>query len=270
MRFTFDHIVHFVEEPSKAIAIFKENGIHAVEGGKHLNYGTYNALSYFDLSYIEFLSTYDRDLLERTKHLKNSFFETVVRDRYKEGFSRVAIRTTDIEEAAHYFRKKGLTVNGPVPMNRKRPDGSVIEWKLLYIGDEDEGLELPFIIQWNESDEDRRNQLTEKKAIMPHPAGTTFSHVNFAVKDLKNTVEKWSNWLDLKAGKEFINEDLQARCQTIQLPGGNFVFCCPIGDGIVSEALKNQGEKPFQVNLSSDKNESAFELLGGIYTINEH
>ncbi|EIJ78482.1 hypothetical protein PB1_13029 [Bacillus methanolicus PB1] len=91
MSFAFDHLVHFVEEPEEAIAILKENGIYAVEGGVHENCGTYNALSYFDLSYIEFLSTYDRKLVEQTEHPKHSLMETVVNDRFTEGFSRVAI-----------------------------------------------------------------------------------------------------------------------------------------------------------------------------------
>ena len=45
------------------------------------------------------------------------------------------IRTDDIEGAANYFRGKGLQVNGPVPKSRKTPDGRVIEWHLLYIGE---------------------------------------------------------------------------------------------------------------------------------------
>ncbi|MGE8077396.1 VOC family protein [Peribacillus loiseleuriae] len=267
MGFIFDHLVHFVEDPKVAIEELKAQGIHAVEGGIHENRGTYNALSYFDLSYIEFLSTYDRTLVEQTEHLKYSLPETMVQDQFVEGFSRFAVRTTDIEGAANRFREKGLNVNGPIPYSRKRPDGSLIEWQLLFVGDESDELQLPFIIQWNESDEERRNEQIEKNVIVPNPAGIAFSHVTFAVKDGNHTVEKWSNLLDLKAGEVYIDKKLQARCQRLELPGGNLEFCSPIGEGVVSEALEKRGEKPFQVNFSDGIRDVKFNLLGGFYNI---
>ncbi|WP_019240695.1 MULTISPECIES: VOC family protein [Bacillus] len=267
MSFAFDHLVHFVEEPKDAIAQLKENGIYAAEGGVHQNRGTYNALSYFDLSYIEFLSTYDRELVKKTQHPAHSLVGTIVQDDFIEGFSRIAIRTTDIEKDAQFFRDKGLTVNGPVSMNRKRPDNSVIDWQLLYVGDENGELELPFIIQWNESDEERRADLIEREVITTHPSGVSFSHVNFAVRDLQSTVKKWSELLGLPAGEEYMDEELQATSQALHLPGGNLVFSSPIGEGVVSSVLKNRGERPFKVTFAGGINNSTFSFLGGIYKI---
>ncbi|PWA10668.1 hypothetical protein DCC39_10900 [Pueribacillus theae] len=267
MGFKFDHLVHFVEKPKKVIKELEKRGIHAVEGGKHQNHGTYNALCYFDLSYIEFLGTYDRELIKQTKHPRHSMRETIVKNKFKEGFVRFAVRTTDIEGVAARFREKGLTVNGPVPLSRQRPDGSVIEWRLLYAGDENGALELPFIIQWNESDEERRTDLIERQTIVSHPSKATFSHLSLAVNDLEQTVSKWSHLLDLNEGKAFIDKDLQAKCQTLELPGGNLVFCTPNGEGVVSEVLKRQGESIFQANFSGNTNET-FELFGGVYKVN--
>lgn len=267
MNFIFDHLVHFVEDPKRAIEGLKERGIYAVEGGVHENRGTYNALSYFDLSYIEFLSTYDRALVEQTEHLKYSLPESIVQDQFVEGFTRFAVRSTDIEGDAKRFIEKGLIVNGPIPYSRKRPDGSVIEWQLLFIGDESNSLHLPFIIQWKDSDDVRRNEQIEKKVIVQHPAEVSFFHVMFAVRNLRESVDKWSELLDLKVSKEYVDESLQANCQTLELPGGHIVLCSPIGDGIVSEFLEKRGEKPFQVNFSGGVNDLKFDLLGGIYNI---
>ena len=58
--FCFDHLVHFVENPNEAIEVLKEKGIHAIKGGEHQNGQTYNTLSYFDLSYIEFIGVFDK------------------------------------------------------------------------------------------------------------------------------------------------------------------------------------------------------------------
>ncbi|WP_028390911.1 VOC family protein [Bacillus cihuensis] len=267
MAFVFDHLVHFVEDPKVAIEELESYGIHAVEGGVHEKRGTYNTLSYYDLSYIEFLGTYDRILVEQTEHLPNSLQETIVLDRFAEGFSRFAVRTTNIDNDAEKFREKGLKVNGPVPYSRKRPDGSLIEWQLLFVGDDQNELQLPFIIQWHDSDEVRRNEQIKKGVIVEHPAGIAFSHVMFAVKDVDYAIEKWSNLLELKAGDVYIDDKLQAKCQTLELEGGNLVFCSPIGDGIVSETLEKRGEKPFQVNFSGGSSNLTFELLGGVYNI---
>lgn len=267
MNFMFDHIVHFVEDPEKAAVFLKEKGISAVQGGRHENRGTYNMLSYFDLSYIELLSTYDKELVQKTKHPKHSFLETVVNDRFTEGFSRVAIRTTDIEGATKCFHEKGLTVNGPESFSRKRPDGSLVEWRLLYIGEPDGGLELPFIIQWKEDDEERRKELLARNVIQPHSSEAVFSSVSFAVHDLEKTVGKWTEWLGLTEGKVFIDEPIQAKCQSLELAGGRFVFCSPIGKGRVADFLQQRGERPFQVTLSSPANSGSFELFGGFYQI---
>lgn len=269
MSFQFDHLVHFVEDPKKVIERLKENGIHAAEGGVHQNRGTYNALSYFDLSYIEFLSTYDRKLVEQTKHLKYSLMETVVQKQFKEGFARFAVRTTNIEEAAERFREKGLEVYGPVPLSRKRPDESVINWKLLYVGKPNEELALPFIIQWDESDDERRKDLTEREIIASHPAGIHFSHITIAVKDLEQTVRKWADWLEIEAGEVFIDEELTARCQIVELKGGRINFSSPIGEGIVSEVLETNGEGPFLVNFKGGNRPLTIELFGGRYQIDK-
>ncbi|MFL0362134.1 VOC family protein [Pseudobacillus sp. 179-B 2D1 NHS] len=263
----FDHLVHFVEEPEKAIAFLKEKGIAAVEGGVHENRGTYNAVSYFDLSYIELLSTYDKELVRQTQHPKHSFLETVAEEQFTEGFSRIAIRTTDIEGAAKHFKNKGLTIYGPESFSRKRPDGSLVEWQLLYIGDPAGGMELPFIIQWQEEDAERKKELIERKVIQPHPSKAVLSHVTFAVRDLEKKIGQWAEWLKLEAGEVFIDEVLQAKCQSLELQGGRLVFGSPIGEGIVADVLRQRGERPFQVALSSPIKSESFSLFGGIYQI---
>lgn len=267
MHFAFDHIVHYIEEPEEAIRTLGSKGIHAVEGGAHQNRPTYNALSHFDLSYIEFLSTSDRKKLEQMKHPEHSLIQTIIKKQFKVGFARFIIRTDDIEAAAQHFLDKGLTVNGPVYLSREQPDGSLLEWRLLFIGDEKGGLELPYFIQWNESDEERKKELIEREIIVSHPAEVTFSHIKIAVNDLEKTVDKWAGLLGLQAGESYTDEELQATCQTLFLSGGNLVFCSPLGSGIVSEALKQQGEGPFQVNLSSKQTNDLFEFNGGRYQI---
>ncbi|WP_080875890.1 VOC family protein [Oceanobacillus timonensis] len=267
MHFAFDHIVHFIENPEEAIRTLKSKGIHAVEGGAHKNRPTYNVLSHFDLSYIEYLGTSDRQALEEMEHPQHSMIQTIMKKGFQEGFVRFIIRTDNIEAAAQRFSDKGLTVNGPVYLSREQPDGSLLEWQLLFIGDEKDELELPYFIQWNESDEERKKALTEREMIVSHPAEASFSHINIAVNDLERTVDKWSDLLGLETEEPYVDEELQATCQKLLLSGGDIVFCSPLGAGVVSEALEQQGEAPFQVNLSSKEIADLFEFSGGRYQI---
>lgn len=267
MNFEFDHLVHFTSEPNKAIEVLEEKGIHAVEGGSHSRGGTYNTLSYFDLSYIEFLGTTDTLLLKEIDHPRHSLLDKVVKNNFQDGFAKFAIRTTNIEAAAEHFRDKGLTVTGPVPLSRTRPDGSVINWKLLYVGEENASLDLPFIIEWEESDEERRSDLTKRNVITDHPSEAKFSHLTFVVNQLEETVQKWADVLDITASEVTTNEQLQVKAQRLNLPGGNLVFQSPIGEGKISDILKEQGDKLYQANLLGNVKET-FELLGGNYQIN--
>lgn len=267
MDFKFDHLVHFVEEPYEVIPILKERGIHAVEGGQHENRPTYNVLSYFDLSYIEFIGTSNREELEAMTHPKYSNIESIIHNHYQEGFVRFVIRTENIDKAADHFKKKGLEVVGPKPLSRRRPDGTLLEWKLLYVGKEDEALQLPYIIEWGENDETRKKELMDQHIIAEHLSGASFSHVTFAVNHLDATIQKWSDWLELEEiGHDYIDKKLNAVCRTLKLPGGNLVFASPLGEGLVKDVLDQRGEKPFLVQLMGHE-EQAFELFGGHFTI---
>ncbi len=59
----WDHAVQFVNQPEAAIEIFAGQQLWAVAGGHHPGWGTRNALSYFGLTYIEFLAIADPDEL---------------------------------------------------------------------------------------------------------------------------------------------------------------------------------------------------------------
>jgi hypothetical protein len=265
MTLSFDHLVHFVDEPKEVIILLKNQGIHAVEGGVHEGRGTYNVLSYFDLSYIEYLGTYDRELVTGAEHLHHSLIETVVNNDFTEGFVRFAVRTTDIEGIAERLKEQGLSVNGPVPMNRKRPDGSIISWQLLYAGEENDSLQLPFIIQWDDNDDKRRQEQVEKGVIGKQPEKLDFAGVTFAVIDAEKTAEKWSRYLGLEVAEAYVDPELNAIVQVLTLAGGDLYFASPIGEGVVAKVLAEIGECPFQVNFSGAKEPVTFELFNGRY-----
>lgn len=266
MGFQFDHFVHFVNSPEEAMAVYRELGLFAVEGGRHENLGTYNGLSYFGLSYVELIGAFDKSLLENAAGIEYSLRETIVKGHYTEGPIRIALRTKDLQAEADRFRSLGLEVYGPSDYSRKRPDGSLVKWKLLHAGKRDEALDLPFFIQWDESDEERIADLTARGTMADHPIGeVSLNSVGFAVNSIEEITERWTKYLQLEAGESYVDESLNAKAQVLTLQGGNIVLYEPLGKGKVKEVLETRGEKLFLLEFKTTSMEKDVEVFNATY-----
>jgi len=53
-----------------------------------------------------------------------------------------------LDEFAGVLHAAGVDYAGPVPGSRKRPDGSVLNWKSLPLKEDEHGI-LPFFIEWS-------------------------------------------------------------------------------------------------------------------------
>lgn len=267
MNFSFDHLVWFKHKPENAIQPLSEKGIHVVKGGRHESWGTYNTLSYFDLSYIEFLGIEVLSIAEQ--HEENRLITQIVEQLAKknqEGPAKIAIRTDQITELAIKLRKDGFTVHGPLLGQRVTASGEVIRWTLLFIEDQPNQLSLPFFIQWEKSDEERLSAFKEKGMIGRHTGkNSKFESVGFVVRDLEEAIRTWGKLLNVSPGEEFRDDVLHARCQTLELPGTNLLFCTPLGKGPSAKVLQERGEIPFIVNLNETNQNSFFERLHGYW-----
>ncbi|MCM3113819.1 VOC family protein [Neobacillus sp. MER 74] len=265
MQFYFDHLVWFFKKPEEAISPLKQRGLHVVKGGRHESWGTYNTLTYFGLSYIEFLGIENVSIAE--KHDENRLNTQIVRQLAKEsreGPAKIAIRTNEMEELAIKLKVEGLTVYGPLTGERVRADGQVIRWSLLFPEYAENKVSLPFFIQWEKSDEERYSELEEQRLIGSHILGQPkLESVGFVVNDLDQTVEIWKKLFCLRQGKEYIDTQTNARCRILELNGTNLLFCTPIGDGPAAKVLKEKGETPFLVNLTDMNQSHFFEMLNG-------
>ncbi|MEE6450876.1 VOC family protein [Gottfriedia acidiceleris] len=267
MTLFFDHLVWFFKKPENAILPLKQKGIHVVKGGRHESWGTYNTLSYFGLSYIEFLGIEHLSIAE--KHDENRLITQIVKQLAKEsreGPAIIAIRTNQIEELAIKLKEKGLTVYGPLSGERVRADGQLIRWSLLFSEYPEKEVRLPFFIEWEKSDEERYSELEDLGLINSHKLGQPkFESVGLVVNNLEKTLEIWKNLFGLKPGDEYINSEINARCKILKLNGTNLLFCTPIGAGPAAKVLKEKGETPFLVNLTDTKQSHFFEMLDGYW-----
>ncbi|PKR85002.1 VOC family protein [Heyndrickxia camelliae] len=266
MEFSFDHLVHFVQNPLGAMEDAKKMGLHAFAGGNHEKWGTYNSLAYFGLSYIEFLGIRDRKKAEQAAIHHDLTQQAINLLPSIQGFNRIALRTNQIETVAERASELGFNIDGPVAGERTRDDGITIRWKMLFIKDNDSKLPLPFVIQWDQSDEDRQLDLQEK--INGHSIGKVeLDDLVFAVHDIELHTEKWSHLFGLRKSEPFIDEDLGATCIQISLKGGNLTFASPSGCGFLADYLQQHVEGPFLLRLKGEQSIPTQEILGSYFQV---
>ncbi|AMO34107.1 VOC family protein [Lysinibacillus sp. fkY74-1] len=260
MTLYFDHLVHQVESPENIKVFFNKRNVHTVNGGQHTMWGTYNTLSYFGLSYIEQIAIYDRDLFEQAAQYPYSLHYTFKRNHERQGFSRIALRTQNIEEEGQRLRALGFDVYGPDACSRTRPDGTIIEWKLLHFGRADLALDFPFLIEWADEDEKRLAQLKASGAIDETQA-ITMESIQFYVRDVEKTVQLWQKVLQLP---KFVQHE---QFVSLQLPNMRLDFYEEAAAS--SMTLGHLKEGPIGVTLNDPhRTKETLVCPGAFYWIN--
>ena len=256
MTYYFDHLVQQVSLPEETMAFLNARGIHTVNGGQHTMWGTYNTLSYFGLSYIEQIAVYDRALFEEAAKLPYSLHSTFKQNDERFGFSRIALRTTNIEGEARRLRALGFEVYGPDACSRTRPDGTVLKWKLLHFGKSNLAIDFPFFIEWADGDDERLAQL-EKSGALDVQQTLEMTSVQFVVENVNETVALWQDVLQLPPAVE------QEGYSSLNLPNMRLDFCWS------NEMLTDKKAGPFAVTLTDQSNEKQTIMFPqALYVIN--
>ncbi|EMH9205057.1 VOC family protein [Klebsiella michiganensis] len=189
---TWDHAVQFVNQPEAAIQALSGQKLNAVAGGRHPGWGTRNALSYFGLTYIEFLAIADdAELLSAAETF------LLCRDASRmladnEALYRVALRSDDIERTHAELHEQGLRVSPIVNGQRDDLQGNVIRWRIFTIDGDFDGLVYPFILQWGEEDDARLSRLQAQGLAAPHPLGEIeLQRAVFTVQHPQAVRDRW-------------------------------------------------------------------------------
>lgn len=203
-----------------AVETFTQKGLYAFRGGSHTTWGTYNALSYFGLCYLEFLAIEQAELVEKNKHLNAVVYDAARLLPEKEVIGRIAIRTDHIEETVHSLKAKGLKITPIVEGSRINHLGKKIEWKMASVEGEYEDVVYPFFIQWNERDEKRLLSLKTAGAIQSHQAGEV--SLREAIIHCDNPHKIADHWCDIlglsieETGNDFVKIRIQEQFFTFQ------------------------------------------------------
>ncbi|WP_174615723.1 VOC family protein [Virgibacillus ihumii] len=143
-----DHIILASKDPKQAAEAFaNKHNVTVLEGGKHEDWGTYNYLAYFSNDcYLEWLGIFDEDLAGKSE---NPLIDQLVRTLHSdvEGAIQYALRTNAMDDYLGHFHQHDVSFTGPIAASRNRPDGSLLEWRMLF--PQAEIIRHPFLIEWN-------------------------------------------------------------------------------------------------------------------------
>lgn len=113
-----------------------------------------------------------------------------------------------------------------------RKDGRLLEWKMLFVKQEENGPKLPFFIQWNETDEERRKDLRNIGTITEHKNKVQqIETVHYAVKNVRETVQKWKEVMELTASSVVKMKNGMRSVKVYRLVTFKYSFVNQLGKG---------------------------------------
>ena len=146
-----DHFMFGVPDLEAGLAWARGTlGAEAVPGGRHAALGTCNALLSLGATYLEIIAP------DPGQPLAGTFGERLSR-LDAPGLVTWAARG-DLTAVKSRLESRGLRCAGPVPTTRTQPDGTRLDWALLFPGRHPFGGLMPFFIDW---------------MACPHPSATS-------------------------------------------------------------------------------------------------
>ncbi len=225
-------------------------GFDVRPGGRHTGRGTENTLIRFGLDYLELIAIYDEG--EATRAGRDSLAQLL--RRHAGGLAAFALATIDIDADADRLRAAGLEATGPFAMQRQRPDGTSLSWRLLVPGGDQYRKPWPFLIQWDQPDEER----LVREAPGAHPNGArTVAEIAVVVADLEGAADLYERQLGLPLVDRDPEPELAAAGARFTAGRCRVRLLTPAGPGLVEDALAALGEGPFQAVVAVEQLEEA-------------
>jgi hypothetical protein len=154
----------------------------------------------------------------------------------------------DIRQEAKQAFAQGIPVDGPALHQRHKPDGTRIEWELVFLGNGDPGSTLPFLIA-------DRTPRRLRASPSPGVADSELVGVQTVVLGVHSLVAGVQQFKQLFGWSTLqVAEDAVFGARMARFPGQPFVLAEPIQkDGWLSRRLQDLGEAPCACLLASTR-----------------
>ena len=248
----FDHAVIAVRDLDEAIRLYRRLGFEVDPGGRHTGLGTYNALIRFGLDYIELISIYDQAEVKASGP-RGTTLQDLLQKR-EGALAAYALATDMIQQEVERFQQTGLDATGPFPMERLRPDGHLLQWRLLVPGGVSYRRPWPFIIEWDAPDEQR---LTWDKPGNHLNRAVGWFGIDVAVRDLESGLHLYKTQL----GLEEVSRDTAGQRAQFRVGPSTINLLAPGSTELAQRTLDEIGEGPITLYFAVKSINQARGLL---------
>lgn len=194
----WDHTIIDVNDINEAIKWFDEKGIVFHNGGKHEQWGTSNAVSYFGLNYIELMSVYNPELASHVKRDGATSIYDCIHDLPDQHINTIGFRTDDIEAVHERLLSQNFPVEDIQTGTRRDPKGNLITWKIFFVRNKFFQVPYPYVVQWNDSDYIRKENLIKKNLLVEHPRkGIMVKQAIYQVTNPEIMAIKWGQFVGI-------------------------------------------------------------------------
>ena len=226
-----DHIVILVNDLAEAVGDYEALGFTVTPGGEHADGATHNALvSFADGSYLELIA------FLKVQPAHRWWRHTLV----GEGLIDFALLPGAIKEDVAAAKSRGLSLLGPIPGGRERPDGVRLAWQSAFA----DPTELPFLCG---DVTPRELRVPQDSAWKHHNSVTGIFRVTVAVRDLEASAARFGALLGhaplVEPGRRLFK--LGTSYIVLQAPGPDLPESAAIearierrGEGIAALALR--------------------------------
>ncbi len=231
MSLKVDHVTIAGSHLAPLEQAFAGVGLKPAYGGPHSNGITHMALlSFADGSYVELISTLEPG---QTSPLWPTH---IAGDG---GPCAWAVGVDDVATEAARLAALGVPVRGPLYLNRRRPDGVLIEWDLAFLGGGEPGATLPFLIK----DRTRREWRVPPSTRVAEAELRGVATVVLGVEQLDRSIDLFQRLYGWPAPQT--DEDASLAARLAHFPGTPVTLAAAQQEsGWLAERLARFGESP--------------------------
>jgi hypothetical protein len=236
----FDHAVIAVEELEAAIEDYRALGFAVARGGRHTGRGTHNAIIRFGLDYLELIAIEDSQLARAAGGNVADLVGYL--ERTGGGLLGFALAATDLDDIAANWTSGLAAAGSPVEMERIRPDGGRLAWRLLIPGGSAWRKPWPFLIEWH---------TPERERLAGDTAGGHANGVS-RVEGVSVATSSVQKLMKLYAGDLGLNEGRAGGgARRFELGSFNIEVFEPAAGSPAAESMAREGEGLFEIRLAA-------------------
>jgi hypothetical protein len=230
-------------------------GLTITPGGRHPRVGTHNSIVRFGIDYLEIIAI--RDEQEASAEERGRSIIDFLQKG--DGWLGFVLGSDDLESDMESASARGIRFVGPFPGERERPDGTTMRWKTARFPASPYGQRIPFLIQHEASEEERRGWAPREG----HPLGAVgIPSVSLAVEDLHSSATGYERLLGRPPDAVEDVPALPARRARFQIGDFQIDLLQPASaEGGLAAYLRERGEGLFLVTLAVRNLEEAVRLL---------